>query len=132
MRLTFKDKHYGYGIRETNYKEESYDAYTNDKFGGNAFRKLGQLEDIEEMFGVEILTLFNALKNGVYYTNYGHGCINYCEKVRIIGSYYYEKKPNSEFESKLYGLDLVVSKHGLTLSSKTYGEFWALTKEELL
>lgn len=32
----------------------------------NAINKLGQLEDIEEKYGIDLVTLFEALKNGIW------------------------------------------------------------------
>lgn len=34
--------------------------------------KLGQYEDIEDELGIDLLTLFKALKNGIYSKQYGH------------------------------------------------------------
>lgn len=69
----------------------------------NCSNKLGQIEDIEEELGVDLITLLKALENGFYY-KYEHYGIDFVE-------------PNDDcLEEILYG----------------YGKSWALTKEELL
>jgi len=83
--------------------------------------KLGQLEDIEEELGIELVTLFKALKNGIY-----------------------EKFEDGEYV-KFNGLCMPIKSHKLKLNVnkkclergndyfyfKDYGKTWALTKEEL-
>lgn len=63
--------------------------------------KLGQLEDIEEELGIDLITLFKALKDGYWYK----------EDNEIIF-----EEPNGE---------------GLREMLCGYGKTWALTKEEL-
>ena len=80
----------------------------------DSVHKLGQLEDIEDELGIDLITLFKALKNGVYMST-KHFDIVYCECPKII---HYK-----------CGWKLLV--YGATLSLTTYGKTWALTKEEL-
>lgn len=47
-----------------------------------AIDKLGQLEDIEEKIGIDLITLFKALKNGVYK---GHNMYHYDVDFGIYG-----------------------------------------------
>ena len=77
--------------------------------------KLGQLEDIEEELGIGLITLFKALKNGVYYKyKYGYEYrISKCRKC-----YLSDKKT------------LVVDYHTYKYLCD-YGKTWALTREEL-
>lgn len=84
--------------------------------------KLGQLEDIEEELGIDLATLFKALKNGIY-----------------------EKFEDGEYV-KFNGLCMPIKSHKLKLNVnkkclergndyfyfKDYGKTWALTREELL
>lgn len=93
--------------------------------------ELKQYKDIEDELGIDLVTLFKALKNGIYYTNYGHGTINYCDKPKLIPCYVYTYFSNGQVKREIYGYDFVVSKKGLTISVKTYKKYWALTKEEL-
>ena len=79
-----------------------------------AFNKLSRLEDIEEELGIDLITLFKALKNGVYMST-KHFDIVYCKCPKII-----------HYKS---GWKILV--YGATLSLTTYGKTWALTKEEL-
>ena len=85
-----------------------------------AFNKLGQLEDIEEELGIDLATLINVLKNGIY------------DKQ---GKYYY---PHLEYLDDEYRKEwILVEEQGdyrpnLWFHFKDYGKIWALTKEDLL
>lgn len=82
---------------------------------------LGQLEDIEDELGIDLITLFKALKNGFY----------------AKGK---EKKNRFCYVSACFG-SIELKNNGLKYSTismkefyyfKDYGKTWALTKEELL
>ena len=78
--------------------------------------KLGQLEDIEEELGIDLVTLFKALK-GIYIK----------PNNIYVGSPYlcFAENENRELEFQF--------KIGDTwYKVKDYGKTWALTKEELL
>ena len=89
-----------------------------------AIDKLGQLEDIEEELGIDLITLFKALKNGFYHidknkhiytskpTKGNGGAMSY------YASYYEIIAEDSYYDQYFYKL-------------KDYGKVWALTKEEL-
>ena len=82
--------------------------------------KLGQLEDIEEQLGLDLIILFKALKSGVYYKHDFNNEIEY-HKVRGI---------------ELQGLGVIdnLCSYGecdFTAFYKDYGKTWAFTKEEL-
>lgn len=72
--------------------------------------KLGQLEDIEEELGIDLMTLFKALREGFVDGNgeYHHFSNLFVDNIEIFDSY--EK---------------------VSLYLKDYGKTWALTKEEL-
>lgn len=123
MRLTKK-----FVLAENGYY---YYSTQDNEYTSPLVDKLGQLEDVEEKLGIDLLTLFKAFNNGIYYTNYGHGTINYCNKPKLIPCYSYTHFPNGQVEKEAYGYDFIVSKKGLTISIKTYKKYWALTKEEL-
>ena len=89
-------------------KQQFIDAYKS------ITNKLGQLEDIEEELGIDLLTLFKALKNGVYYRD-NQREINFAKKSRL------------SFGSKT----LIVDRHTYKYLTD-YGKTWALTKGELL
>ena len=78
--------------------------------------KLGQLEDIEEELGIDLITLFKVLRNGVYYKyKYGYEYrISKCRKCYLSNK-----------------MTLVVDYHTYKYLND-YGKTWALTKEELL
>lgn len=81
------------------------------------YTKLGQLEDIEEELGIDLITLFKALKQGYIY--YPINCPNDCYKYKIECIY---MKPRIH----LYVADGVGGCY-----MEDYGKTWALTKEEL-
>lgn len=109
-RLTKKDKN-GYQVKGDNPNTSiAMDI-------SNAIQKLGQLEDIEEELGIDLHTLFKALKNGIYYkykVRSGEYRISECRKCYLTG----------------VGT-LVVDYHTYKYLYD-YGKTWALTKEELL
>ena len=79
--------------------------------------KLGQLEDIEDELGIDLITLFKALTDGIWYKKEVHSlhtdmCLN-VNKEWVIGCWL------TKYEC-VYCL------------LKDYGKTWALTKEELL
>ena len=59
---------------------------THDK----VYNKLGQLEDLEDRLGIDLLTLFKALENGIYYKNVE---TYYCRNIIRVGKYFVEVKP---------------------------------------
>ena len=89
-------------------------CYKNQAFiHTNIVDKLGQLEDIEDELGIDLIILFKALKNGFYtknahYTGNEMG-INVIDKCLC----------NEKWRDR----DI--------FNFKDYGKTWALTKEEL-
>lgn len=94
--------------------------------------KLGQLEDIEEELGIDLVTLFKALKNGIYVNN-----------EHIYKGLDEEQNDDIQlFECRLLdgikGLGIIHTSmfKGREVVRdylfKDYGKTWALTKEELL
>ena len=86
-----------------------------------AYNKLSNLEDLEEELEIDLITLFKALKQGIYYKSFS-GDIDYISNgVLTI--------------SCNFGFDIWVEGHkrfdGLLINLKDYGKTWALTKEEL-
>ena len=93
--------------RKVDLEELGFD-YIVDKNQESANYKLGQLEDTEDELGVDLLTLFKALKNGIY------GKVG--NKIEHILA------PHLSW----YNREIYIFK------IKDYGKTWALTKEELL
>lgn len=80
--------------------------------------KLGQLEDIEDGLGIDLIIIFKALKNGFYYKK--ESAIVHISKDDLLlrsGAIHFA------------GKGLIFA--GLFLPFKDYGKTWALTKEEL-
>ena len=102
------------------------DMYEIEKHNKDELRyeKLGQLEDIEEELGIDLLTLFKALKNGVYYFTRGMQLTK--DYVGLIDDYISIGPRDKLSYSLMTGFEKQ------TLSVKDYGITWALTKEELL
>lgn len=90
----------------------------------NCSQKLGQLEDIEEELGIDLITLFKALKNGFWHID---------EKKHI----YKTKRNKGNCGAMCYyaSLDCIIAEDVFDdqyiYRLKDYGKVWALTKEEL-
>lgn len=99
------------------------DKTIRDNFNAE-YAKLADLEDIEEELGIDLITLFKALKNGFYHidknkhiykmkrTEGNGGAMSY------YASYYEIIAEDAFGDQYFYKL-------------KDYGKVWALTKEEL-
>lgn len=83
-----------------------------------AEEKLFALEDIEDELGIDLITLFKALKNRCYGIQNGK-----IYKMNIIRLDNQDKENIILFRNKHYG--------GECYLLKDYGKTWALTKEEL-
>lgn len=90
--------------------------------------KLGQLEDLEEEIGIDLITLFKALKNGIWtnqeqtYGDAKQGKIRFFQ-VRLL----LEEKSIGCIHNSIWKGEEVIKR----LYLKNYGITWALTKEEL-
>ena len=93
-----------------------------------ATNKLGRLEDIEEELGIDVITLFKALKDGIWtnqeqwYGDEKQGKIRFFQ-VRLLLE---ENAIGCIYNSMWKGEEVI-----RTLYFKDYGKTWALTKEEL-
>ena len=90
--------------------------------------KLGKLEDIEEELGIDLITLFKALRNGIWtnqeqcYGDEKQGKIRFFQ-VRLL----LEENAVGCIHNSMWKGEEVIR----TLYFKDYGKTWALTKEEL-
>ena len=90
--------------------------------------KLGKLEDIEEELGIDLITLFKALKDGIWtnqeqcYGDEKQGKIRFFQ-VRLL----LEENAVGCIHNSMWKGEEVIR----TLYLKDYGKTWALTKEEL-
>lgn len=82
-----------------------------------AINKLGQLEDIEYELGIDLITLFKALKNGITY------------KTPLGNNYAYTTLTSDRLSIEYKWKCLRKGTHKFYF--KDYGKTWALTKEEL-
>lgn len=77
------------------------------------FNKLGKLEDLEEELGIDLVTLFKALKNGIWI--YDDGNPYFTSRIKLS-----------------WHLDAIYcDTSDIYVLLKDYGKTWALTKEEL-
>ena len=85
------------------------------KWFEDLYNKLSQLEDIEEELGIDLITLFKALKNGVYYK----------------GEYY----PRCSINSMNWGILFIhydyEEDYVHIVNIEDYGKTWSLNKEDL-
>lgn len=116
-RLTEKyDDNSGYGVKE----EYAYEQTLHIDIGAyyNCVDRLGELEDIEEKLGIDLVTLFKALTSDVYL--YHNDKLTKCEQAPLLlcfdGNYCLEYHFNNDIEQ---------------VYLKDYGKTWALSKEEL-
>ena len=115
MRLTTKylesENYFADEISEDATEEE------RNKYLYSIIDKLGQLEDIEDELDIDLITLFKALKDGIYtyLKNFKTGSVELYHAYIEIHSFQ---------EFKVFD--------GCFMRFKDYGKTWALTKEELL
>ena len=81
--------------------------------------KLGQLEDIEEELGIDLITLFKALKNGIWFRNVVDNKIR-CSIPMC-----------AELELSEKGLSLISMEMDILFFFKDYGKTWSLDKKDL-
>ena len=98
------------------------DKIIRDNFNAE-YAKLADLEDIEEEIGIDLLTLFKALKDGVWYYNDSSQLIH--EYVWLISNYL-TVEPHDKISSSF----MTIYENQILLFAD-YGKTWALTKEEL-
>ena len=85
--------------------------------------ELCEYKTIEEELGIDLITLFSALKNGVYYFAYDGQLIH--DYVSLINNYI-----DAGVHDKLsYSFMTFLEKRTLLFTG--YGKTWALTKEGL-
>ena len=97
---------------------------------GKAIDKLGKLEDIEEELGIDVITLFKALKNG-FYTKSNNGIKFWKEDDKhfvYVRDLKYDIEICCEECENVIG---AVPTMFLERSTKDYGKTWALSREEL-
>ena len=86
-----------------------------------AFEKLEKYENIEEELGIDLITLFKALKNGIYHNQY-------CG----ISSEPWRFELDLQNKRFCYHIRDMNASWDLICNFKDYGKTWALTKGELI
>lgn len=122
MRLTWKlpSEHY-------------YPTQNKDKFNvwiDNLLTKLGQLEDIEDELGIELITLFKAFKNGVWIKFNTSSKTYNCktgEDKETGDQIVFHKAPYKTLAKNIGYFRRLFEKE----YTQNYGKTWALTEEEL-
>ena len=99
--------------------------YEHDLFK-DIYCKLQELEDIEEELGIDLLTLFKALKNGIYLKFGSEKNIGVYYEHRAILPRHFDK----DYKGYFIDLQLELSIN-FNFYFKDYRKTWALTKEEL-
>lgn len=87
--------------------------------------KLGAVEDIEQELGINLVTLFKALKNG-FYAKEIH-CFKNGERETIE----YFNSPEIRLFDEWYIYYSCDNYHTIAYKMADYGKTWALTREEL-
>lgn len=135
-RLTKKMSGYSNGTK-VEYVEVNSDLKCIDR--------LGQLEDLEEELGVDLIVLFKAFKNGIWTkgTDYGDCYLDAKPKfvdgdeLNIGIEWYVQYDSESGHKNKVedYSALCIFAMHWEEVvyctRLKDYGKTWALTKEEL-
>lgn len=100
---------------------------TPNEIDNSMYKKLKTLENIEEELGIDLITLFKALRNGIW-TNqeqcYGDEKQG---KIRFVQVKLLEENAVGYIHNSMWMGKEVIR----TLYFKDYGKTWALTKEEL-
>lgn len=101
----------------------------DDCMQGTPINKLGQHEDIEERYGIDLITLVNALENGAWFRNpYYKNEINFIKDLEF--SFDLKKKCfdiRMDHFVKFYDYRT----GGALFYFKDFGDTWALTREAL-
>lgn len=123
MRITKKR---GNGFYELKAGEEIY----GEEHGIRLVQIVGQLEDIEEELGINLITLFKTLKHGIWYKE-NHKVKQFIpnERMHIVADC---NGSDERINYWLLSLIDIISKECLIdFWFDNYGKTWALTKEEL-
>lgn len=107
-------------------KNENVDLFTGVKFEYEtddlyAVDKLGKLEDLEEELGIDLITLFKALKDGIYV------------ELRDLIKHVSINDLSLKFFGEKWCLGFYHSLNGGTfyVDLKDYGKIWALSRNDL-
>ena len=107
---------------------------TSSEINDAIYKKLKSLEDLEEEIGIDLITLFKALKDG-FYIKYNDKIVHIFPDKHITINFWY-KTINVFIPPKFFidckkGTDYLSETIDEEYWFKDYGETWALTREEL-
>ena len=107
---------------------------TSSEINDAIYKKLKSLEDLEEENGLDLITLFKALKDG-FYIKYNDKIVHIFPDKHITINFWY-KTINVFIPPKFFidckkGTDYLSETIDEEYWFKDYGETWALTREEL-
>ena len=110
------------------------DEFDMEEVNDVMYRKLKALEDLEEELGIDLSTLFKALKDG-FYIKYNDKIVHILPDKHITINFWY-KTINVFIPPKFFidckkGTDYLSEEIDEEYWFKDYGETWALTREEL-
>ena len=109
-----------------NYNSNIEEFTNNHKLRNSVLNKLGQLEDIEEELGVDLITLFKALKQGYIYEKLEDEITK-----RDVDMLDFQEGIRGVCLDKSYGIDNYKQCYQTLKYINGYGKSWALTREEL-
>ena len=116
-------------MRLTSKRGNYYDFDENDQIN-EVSSKLGQLEDIEDELGIDLIILFKAFKDGIWIKfNTGSRTYNYKtgEDKETGDQIVFHKAPYKTLAENIGYFRRLFEKE----YTQNYGKTWALTKEEL-
>ena len=107
---------------------------TENEIKDSIYNRLKLLEDLEEEIGIDLITLFKALKDG-FYIKYNDKIVHIFPDKHITINFWY-KTINVFIPPKFFidckkGTDYLSETIDEEYWFKDYGKTWALTREEL-
>lgn len=124
MRLTRKENNYYIGSNEE-WNELIKTKLVDLNYVFKLEQKLGQLEDIEDDLGIDLIILFKALKSKeLYWKTNGYGIIKTTFQTKGL-------QADVSFIDDHWYISLVYQTLDDWELLSDYGKTWALTKEEL-
>lgn len=97
-------------------KRDGFYYDTDECIVSNCSQKLGPLEDLEEEIGINLITLFKATQQGIW--------------MKHNGAFYFFDNLIVDLKHKCL-VQIVSNDEVETFPFDSYGEDWALTREEL-
>ena len=97
-------------------KRDGFYYDTDECMVSNCSQKLGPLEDLEEEIGIALITLFKATHQGIW--------------MKHNGAFYFFDNLIVDLKHKCL-VQIVSNDEVETFPFDSYGEDWALTREEL-